>query len=192
MREIGIAVVGLGLLTACGETTTSPGDDVAYFPLTVGNVWTYAPSDPIFGEAFVWQVTARRGDTVSVGRPSGPSHPGPVVLLDGGASVDLLLDNAVAAFHYRFTAGDSWVRRDPWECDDDSEWTVVEEPNPVTTPAGTFRHTLRMDRLSAANCTDAGTMTEWWAPGVGLVRWEELNYYAGGPLAYELLSYVVS
>ena len=34
-------------------------------------------------------------------------------------------------------------------------------------------------------------MVEWWAPNVGLVRWEELNFYAGGPIRFELISYAV-
>jgi len=42
-----------------------------------------------------------------------------------------------------------------------------------------------------SNCADAGTMVEWWAPGVGLVRWDELNYYAGGPITIYLKSYKI-
>ncbi len=188
-RNLAAAVLGLGLLTGCGDTGTEPVDGVRYFPLTVGNTWTYAPANPLFGGSFQWQVTAMRGDTVTLARPPGGSQSGPVTLLDRVETVDLLRDGVGPVSLYRFTTGSSWVRHDPWECDDGSQWSAVEEPNPITTPAGTFSHTLRIERRSAANCTDAGTMVEWWAPDVGLVRWEELNFYAGGPLAYELISY---
>jgi len=191
-RRIGaLAALGLGLLTAC-DAVTNPEDEVRFFPLTVGNSWTYAPPDPVFGEPFRWEVTARRGDTVTLARESGPSHPGPVRLLDRVEGIDLLRNDVDAASLYRFTPGSSWVRHEPWECDDLSGWGAVEEPNPITTPAGTFPNTLRIERRTTANCTDAGTMVEWWAPGVGLVRWEELNFYAGGPLAFELVSYSVN
>jgi len=191
IRYLGGAIVGLGLLAGCGDTGTNPTDETRYFPLSAGNTWTYAPSDPVFGEAFLWQVTARNRDTVTLVRPSQASHPGPVTLLDRAEGVDLLGASTAGEPLYRFTQGSEWVRHEPWECDDGSEWTAVAEPNPITTPAGTFHNTLRLERRSAANCADAGTMMEWWARGVGLIRWEELNYYAGGPLTYELIGYSV-
>jgi hypothetical protein len=190
-RNLAAALLGLGLLTACGDNGTEPPDGIRYFPLTVGDTWTYAPADPIFGDPIEWRVTERAGDTVTIARSMGASHSGPVRLLDHLEEIDLLLDLGGQGPFYRFTMRSSWTHRDPWECDDMSEWTVVEEPDPITTPAGTFFHTVRIERQSAANCTDAGTMMEWWAPDVGLVRWEELNFYAGGPLAYELVSYSV-
>lgn len=38
----------------------------------------------------------------------------------------------------------------------------------------------------------AGTTIEWWAPGVGLVAWEELAYYGDGPARCELTGYIVN
>jgi hypothetical protein len=35
---------------------------------------------------------------------------------------------------------------------------------------------------------DVGTMVEWSAPGVRLAAWDELSYYAGGPLTFSLTS----
>lgn len=188
IRKLAAITLGLGLLTAC-DTGTGPEDEGPYFPLAVGNTWMYAPVDPIFGEAFEWQVTERHGDTVTIARP-GPSHPGPVTVLDGVETIDLLGAEGGQSL-YRFTPGSAWVRHEPWECDDASEWEAFVEPNPITTPAGTFTNTLRIERRTTATCADAGTMVEWWAPGVGLVRWEELNFYAGGPLAFELIGYSV-
>lgn len=91
--------------------------------------------------------------------------------------------------YYRFVVGASWTHRDGWDCDDGSRWVAVLEPAPVVTPAGTFLHCLRLERRTSATCDDAGTMTEWWAPNVGLVRWDELNFFAGGPLTYHLVDY---
>jgi hypothetical protein len=189
MRHITLVVLGVGCLSGC-KTTTEP-DGPRFFPLAVGNTWTYAPQNPMYGQSFEWRVTERRGDTVSLARPAGASHPGPVTLLDRTEAVDLRLTTEGFVAFYRFTLGASWVHRDPWECDDASTFTVVAEPDAVVTPAGTFTDCIRIERRTTASCTDAGTTMEWWAPGVGLVRWEELNFYAGGPLTYDLVDYSV-
>lgn len=190
-RESAVVVLGIALAGGCSRTGTGPTEQPRYFPLTVGNTWTYAPEDPMYGQSFEWRVTERTGDTVTVVRPPGGSHAGTVTLLDRLDQVELLLgDNGYVPF-YEFAAGTSWVHRDPWECDDGAELMAVEEPNPIITPAGTFQHTVRIERRTTASCADAGTMVEWWAPDVGLVQWQELNFYAGGPLTYQLISYAV-
>ena len=187
-RGLTCLLVTLALAVGCDDAT-GPEETLVYFPLTVGSEWTYAPPRAEFGNPFEWTVTARSGDTVTVNRPEYGSHPGPVTLLDGGATVKISLDGGPFATLYRFTPGAEWIRRDPWECDDGSEWVTLTETEPIETPAGTFTNTLRLERRSEANCADAGTMVEWWAPGVGLVAWDELNYYAGGPLTWSLSSY---
>jgi hypothetical protein len=192
IHGVGVLVIGLGVLAACGEGPTDTNAGVRYFPLTVGSTWTYAPEQAVFGEPFQWRVTERHGDTVTVVRPTGASHSGSVTLLDRRIELDVLLDGEGAVPFYRFATGSSWLHRDMWECDDGSRWVVAKEENPITTPAGTFVGTLRIERLSTATCADAGTMIEWWARDVGLVRWEELNFYAGGPLTYNLVSYSVN
>lgn len=179
-------------LMGCSDPGTGPGEPTIVFPLEPGNQWTYAPENPLFGEPFEWEVTERTADTVTLDRPAGGSHPGPVTLVDGGEVMELILGEGDVLPFYRFQDGSSWLHRDPWECDDGSDWTAVKEETPIHTPAGTFSNTIRLERLSTATCTDAGTTFEWWAPGVGLVRWEELNFYAGGPLVFNLVSYAVS
>lgn len=178
----------LAFTTGCDDAT-GPGENSIYFPLTVGARWTYAPDQSGLGEPFDWTVTARAGDTVTLERPAFGSHPGPVTLLDEISAVKISLDGNEFTTLYRFTPGESWTRRDPWDCDDGSTWVAVRETEPIETPAGTFTNTIRMERRTETPCTDAGTMFEWWAPGVGLVAWDELNFFAGGPLTFSLVSY---
>lgn len=154
-------------------------------------MWTYAPEEAVYGQPFEWRVTERRGDTVVVARPSGGSHAEVITLLDRGGEVDLLLGAEAAVPFYEFREGATWEHGDPWDCDDGATFAAVLEPDPVVTPAGTFRGCLRVERRTPATCTDAGTMVEWWAPGVGLVRWEELNFYAGRPIGFELIGYTL-
>jgi len=177
------------VLVGCSDSGTGPQNLGVVFPLREGNTWTYASEDPQLGESFQWEVTGRSADTVTLSRPWAGSHPGPVTLIDKEDSIEIILGGGRAWPLYRFQRGSTWIRHDPWDCDDRSEWVAMEEEEPIVTPAGTFHNTLRLERRTSANCTDAGTMIEWWAPGVGLVRWEELNFYAGGPLGFELVAY---
>ena len=191
-RCFAITALALGPLLGCSDTVTGPGKSAQYFPLAEGNSWTYAPESSQFGDPFEWSVTGRVGDTITLARPAGGSHPGPVTLLDRQEAIDLLPGGGEVLPFYRFEVGASWVRSDPWECDDGASWVAVVEEDPITTPAGVFNNTLRLERRTTATCTDAGTTFEWWAPGVGLVQWEELNFYAGGPLTFQLMSYSVN
>lgn len=181
--------------TSCNEKTTNPPTEqqLAYFPLTVGNTWTYIPEDTLLGLPFKWEVINRKGDTVTLTRTYLlGSHGGIISIIDRHNEIDILLhDHGVVPF-YRFTIGTMWVHRDTWECDDSSSWVAVRELNPIVTPAGNFSGCIRIERRTGSPCPDAGTVYEWWAPGVGLVRWDELNYYVGGPLTIYLKSYSVN
>ncbi len=190
-REAAAAALALVLSLGCRGTATGPAGDLRFFPLAVGNSWVYAPEDSFFGQPIEWRVADRQGDTVRLVRPAGGSHPGTITMLDHGSQVDLLVGDEGFQPFYAFEPGASWVRRDPWECDDGAVVMALEEPNTVVTPAGAFSGCLRIERRTTVSCTDAGTTMEWWAPGVGLVKWEELNFYAGGPLTFRLVSYTV-
>lgn len=192
LRRDRLALVGLALAALCAcDTGTEPQEAVHILPLSVGNSWTYAPDNLFLGDTIRWSVTEQRGDTVVLVRPWPGGLHGSVTVLDRSPALDLLLESGEFGPYYRFAADTSWVHRDPWECDDGAEMLVVTERDPVVTPAGTFDRCLRVERRSTASCDDAGTMLEWWAPEVGLVRWEELNYLAGGTIRYDLVDYDV-
>lgn len=186
-----VAAAALAGVAACGGGGTGPDPEPAYFPLATGNSWTYVPADPRLGDSLQWRVSARHGDTVTVNRPASGSHSGPVTLLDGGRTIRIQVPGGGFEPHYEFVPGASWIHSDPWDCDDGAAWVAVVEPDPIVTPAGTYDGCLRLERRSTASCADAGTMIEWWAPGVGLVRWDELNFFAGGPLTYHLVRYSI-
>jgi len=152
------------------------GDAIDYFPVTLGSYWVYEydiPSDSLF-----WQVTARTGDTATIDRSGmlGWSHGGPIAVRLNGDGVDLDLPGEGWSEFYHFTAGRSWVHRDPFSCDDFGVYHAERETAAVVTPAGTFFDCLRISCGGYPGCSDAGTTIEWWAAGVGLVKWEQNSF----------------
>ena len=63
-------------------------------------------------------------------------------------------------------------------------FTIGAKNQTLRTPAGTFNDVLRLD--VASQCRDAGTTAIWFAPDVGVIRWEELTIV--GPVRYTFTS----
>jgi hypothetical protein len=187
-------IFGLFLLSpGCKDESTNPitNKTPVYFPLSLGNTWTYAPADTFYGLPFEWEVTERQGDTATLVRPVRPGHSGTIRLLENENNIDIILNNQNLP-NYRFKESEMWVHRDNWECDDSASYIVIKETDTIITPAGKFTDCLRIERRSSIPCLDAGTIVEWWAPNVGLVRWDEMNFYVGGPLIIYLVDYNVN
>ena len=187
-----IVFIGFLLFVAnCNESINPPIEQSPdYFPLELGNSWTYVPADTFYGLPFDWEITNRDDDTVTVTRQNQfGSHGGTIRILDRGEEIDLILNNQLVVPYYRFSVGSTWLHHDTWECDDTSTYIAFAEKDQITTPAGTFSNCIRIERRGTIPCVDAGTLVEWWAPNVGLVRWDEENFYVGGPLTIYLKSY---
>jgi hypothetical protein len=144
-----------------------------YFPITLGTYWVYEYE--LFTDSLRWEVVERNGDTATIDRPGASVAPrgGPITVRRSGDGVDLDLPGEGWVEYYHFTSGRSWTHRDPFDCDDGAVYVALEEAGSVVTPAGTFFNCLRIQRVAGNFCADAGTTVEWWAPGVGLVKWEE-------------------
>lgn len=168
-----------------------PGDLADFWPLTLGNYWIYTcdsqhpfcSGDPIFR----WDVTDRGGDTAVVFETciqwgcADTFH-----LRLQGPSVELGQPNGEWALYYRFVDSAYWVHADPFICDDSVWYRATLETEPIVTPAGTFFGCLRIEPLQK-RCADAGTVREWWAPGLGMVRWQTDNI--AGYVDYVLTEY---
>jgi hypothetical protein len=70
------------------------------------------------------------------------------------------------------------------DCVSGSKVVLASRTEVATVPAGTFRGVVRLDFSSP--CADAGLESEWFAPGVGLIRRQELSF--AGPVVSELVS----
>lgn len=141
-----------------------PADE--YFPLEPGTRWTYL--NQRFQTEIDAAVVSRDGEIVTY-RIASIDY----VLHDNGDEIDVQLEGGEFAPFYRFEE-DSWVHRDPFGCEDQRTIHVISRNAELETPAGVLLDVLILE-YGPAVCGDAGRITEWWAPGVGLVQWDEYN-----------------
>lgn len=181
------------------QTRLARSTDVApYFPLRVGNVWVYQRSSPATPEREEWRaavtgrVTARNGQTYfALAGYFGPSRLVRSTLRDTVS--ELNPDGNADNLWYLLGApvGTSWtLTLEPLptlgpaaDCVSGSKATLAGRAETLRVPAGEFTGVVRVDYR--APCADAGLVSEWFAPGVGLVRRVEDSF--AGPVVSELV-----
>ena len=162
------------LLTA-GILSIVPGlaRSQQYFPLELGNRWTYVVEHPLFSGDREVTVDSEEDGLFSLRtRSSGPGADGVARLRPEDGDILVELEEGLVP-QYRF-GEDSWTYRSGSECDDESVVTVESRGELVETPAGTFRNCLKL--VFQGRCADAGLIAQWWAPNVGLVKSVEDNF----------------
>jgi hypothetical protein len=166
-----VAAVVLGLAT---EALAGPPPP-RFFPLDPGNRWTYV--ERMFGSRTTVTVLAIEGDAYRV------DLGGVQVRIQGlPDSLDIELPGEGFVPYYRFQES-SFIHRDINTCDDGAKLTAASRSDRVETPAGAFEGCLRLD-YERGKCNDAGKLSEWWKPEVGLVKWTES--WIGGERSYVL------
>lgn len=196
-----VVAVGLGgaatLAQGRGEVRPLLGS-ASYFPLGVGDRWVYNRTGT--GSASTWK--AEVAETAVSGSPSQvyllngyfPGVPRWVRTNRGGTVTELAPAEAREYLWYRLGApvGTSWeLQLAPTptalpvadDCVNGSRVVVASRDDVVSVPAGQFTRVVRVDFHS--RCADAGITSEWFAPGVGLVRREEASI--AGPVVSELV-----
>jgi hypothetical protein len=193
-----VSSAGPGATPAVAQTRTLAGTDttLGYFPLMVGNTWTYERAGALSRDTWTATVADR------VVAPNGQTY----FALDGYFGPRRLVRSSprqVVSEHnpdgrddnlwYLLGApvGTAWViQLEPLptlgpmaDCVSGSKVVVASRSEVVKVPAGEFRSVVRLDFSSP--CADAGIASEWFAPGIGLVRREESSF--AGPIVSELL-----
>ena len=195
-----VLVVGLGGAAnpVQGQREVRPAlGTPSYFPLGVGNRWVYQKVGP--GGTSTWKV-----EVVEAGMPAGPwpffrldgyfQGPPRMVRADRGGAVREVLPNSGQEYLWYLLGapvGTTWqlqLAPSPTagpvsDCVDGSKLVVASRNEVVRVPAGEFTRVVRIDFRS--HCVDAGITSEWFAPGVGLVRREETSL--AGPVISELV-----
>jgi hypothetical protein len=164
--------------------------DHALLPLTTGNTWDFGSfrvevtgTQDVGGETYA-QVSAlasrssnsllrvAAGGQVQEIDPAGTASPTLWYLLDAAVST---------AWTHTGTTVTS--------CNDGVSVSVISRSETVTVPAGTFTGCLLI-RFGSGPCADGGTIDEYFAPGVGMVK--RVEQTIAGPRALELQSAVVN
>ena len=173
-----------------------------YFPLAGGNEWVYERHGA--GDPTTWRV--------AVTAPPDAAERSPYFTLIGYFPV--LPRQVRADRSQRVTEHDPGGGRDllwyllgapegtAWElrlaqvpgmgppepCLSGAKLVLASRSETVRVPAGTFENVVRIDWRPP--CVDAGITSEWFAPGVGLVRREEASI--AGPVISELVQATVN
>ena len=149
-----------------------------YFPLDEGDKWTY--TGDTFGDTWVYSVVAIDDEGVVTFSRRGPEVE--IRFQEDGSAISVQLEDDSFGLFYDFEL-DTWRHRSVITCSDSRTVMVGSRTETVETPAGTFEDCVRLD-YGPTQCADAGVVSEWFAPDVGLVKWVELNLI--GSVTYTL------
>ena len=192
---VAVAALTQGALQAQVRRTAST-DVVSYFPLRVGNMWAYARGSSIergeWKAEVVERVVAPNGRTYfALAGYFGPRRLVRSSLRD--TVVEFSQSNIGENLWYLLGSpvGTTWeIRLEPLptlgpaaDCISGSKALLASRTEVVKVPAGQFSNVVRVDYRSS--CADAGLDSEWFAPGVGLIRRAENSF--AGPVISELV-----
>ena len=198
LAAVAVAVLALSSAPAGAQTRTPIANDTAppYFPLQVGNTWIYQRISPFARDTWTAKVSERVTFANSRTYFGLDGYFGPRRLVTTGPRQvvsEYNPDGREDNLWYLLGAavGTTWVIQleqlptmGPMaDCISGSKVTVASRGEVVRTPAGEFGNVIRLDFRSP--CADAGITSEWFAPGVGLVRRQESAF--AGPIVSELL-----
>ena len=152
-------------------------DSPRYFPLEPGTVWKYS------NDRFTQSMVERK--------VVGIDEDGFVIFDNGHFAVrfedelDVIrIEIPDEGFQLYYDFQDfEWTRRSVDHCADGATAIINSRNETVETPAGTFTECIKVEYLGS-QCADAGLIAEWFAPEVGLVKWQELNFV--GVVTWEL------
>jgi Zn-dependent protease with chaperone function len=144
--------------------------ETPWYPLAVGDSWTYAVGEGPDAAAYTVRVTGR----ISVAAGSAYRME---TVIGGGAPVSYrLIALDTGAWRLNGAADTEWRREyafaappDPESSTEEGDFTVLPAES-ISTPCGVFPDTLKVRRVK-----DGKTCDMWFARGVGLVRrvWAE-------------------
>ena len=156
------------------------------FPLAVGTVWIYG------GSPMEMARTVRILDAEE-------TEDGPIYLWEGfqgkravrktadGKILELRGEMWGLLFDLGAEEGASWTIEGADDLMNGTTLTVASRAETVAVPYGKYDACVYLKLAPDPGLRDAGVVGMWFAPGVGLVKWEELTF--AGPQTYELANF---
>jgi hypothetical protein len=162
-----------------------------YFPLQPGSHWVYERSD----FPYTWEVSV---PPLEVGTPPPLYQPlvgyfwgDRQVRVDAGGNVrewSGVGDDELLWYQLDAPVGTSWILQltgPDYSCVSNARLVVAERGVSLTVAAGTFHNVVR---IAWGFCAmDGGIGSEWFAPGVGLIRRSEMTII--GPVTSDLVRF---
>ena len=157
-----------------------------YFPLDVGNVWTYAVESNIVSSEQVIQVLDSEDiDGVTYYDVEGLVGGRALLRFDSqGRLVEYRRETGTEQLWFDFAApvGSGWTIDRPELCFATAQ--IASRSHEVRTPSGTYASGVLVDFGPEANCADAGYDQDVFVAGIGLV--ERTQITLAGPMTLRL------
>lgn len=162
------------------------GNDSSYFPLRLGNKWTFVSQDPSSLDTERISDTARIHGHLYYAFSNWEmkdwlrkSNDSVYVLEDTTQGTESLL------YSFDANVGDSWELPAQYSCTYGLRITLTSKTDTVITPAGSFTNCYLFGHQTG--CIDGGIYGSWFAKGIGRVRYWMENI--GGPVDIRLDDY---
>ncbi len=157
--------------------------DSSYFPLNLGNEWSYTIRENPHTEKII--DTSTINGKLYYGLSTFPDivdfwlrASNDSVFTAYGDSTEYLL------YHFGGNIGDT-IQLSHFGCSFGNNVILMGKQDTVTTPAGIFTNCIHFKHI--AYCMDAGMIESWFAKGVGKIRYSDMSI--GGSRIHTLSSY---
>ena len=180
----GIVIGSIPFINSC-KNPVKFTQQTDYFPLKVGNSWTYSPqleqsiTDIKITEYGVYFVFSMY------------NYENRMFKKDSNSNV-IEYKNGQVRLWYKFSAleGESWIIQDSDGSDlmNNCVVTLISKNERVSVPAGTFENCVKFN-FNCPDVEDAGLISEWFAPGIGCIK--RITQSFAGPRTYELKDYKI-
>ncbi len=177
--------------------------DTSFYPLALGNQWTYVSIDDSSVATETVADTQRVNGRLYYGIAFKPSPPAIWLRKDSDRvfiaptlaiqpDTTDIKENVI----FNFSAGvnEQWSVHLPFsglgDCDYDGTITLSSKKDSVTTSSGIYRNCINF--VHSTPCSDVGRVTEWFARGVGRVRYYEYTFWGMNRFCLSKLHLVTS
>lgn len=206
IRSISVFVLLAQLGCKSNPSTTSSNTAIQdIFPLKVGNSWTYLQTYYDTGDTISGTLSVTGEETYHGFHAYFYSLSGPVYNIDyySGPNVYSVaatdkIHNPHISLHYPMNIGETFLLDSAsWDPPYTETLKLIQNSELISTPAGVFNcvHFQLFSGNVLQSTTDSTAIRDdYYAPGIGLVRFRDYNMYNGKRYIYstvELISYVV-
>ena len=180
----GIIIGSIPFINRCEKNPVKSTLQTDYFPLKVGNSWTYTNNmeqtiknterinDTTYFVFSMYDYVSRKFEK------------------DSNSQI-IEYKNGQKRVWYKFSAleGESWIIQESMDSDlmNNCVVTLISKNERISVPAGTFENCLKFN--FSCPVMDAGLISEWFAPGIGCIK--RITQSIAGPRTCELNDYEI-